>query len=305
MGKIMRNGIEYGAGSSSIYSQAGTATRAICDEEWNRIDETYYLKSDLQEKAAGAGSFTQTEAETMKNANFHNSFYRGNDITSKFNDGSLYTAISEGTFEDLFIGDYFIATINGNEITCRIAGFNIYWNSYGTFKTNHAVIVPDERLMSAAMEDSNTTANGYKGSKMHVTNMATINGYLSSVFGSHLLTHKEYFSSALNATAKPMGYTGWAGAASSWAADDSIADLMSEVEVYGTCVLSSSGFDPVNGRSQLPLFALAPELICTRFAWWLRSVVNSTHFACVGASGSAHYSVAGDSYGVRPRWLIG
>ena len=39
-------------------------------------------------------------------AGSHNALFRGKDITSYFNDRTLWSRISSGTFEDLFVGDY-------------------------------------------------------------------------------------------------------------------------------------------------------------------------------------------------------
>ena len=55
------------------------------------------------------------------NAGAHNSIYRGKYLGSSVT-AEQYTAISSGTFEDLYIGDYW--TIGG--VNYRIAAFNYY-----------------------------------------------------------------------------------------------------------------------------------------------------------------------------------
>ena len=80
----------------------------------------------------------------LNTAGFHNSIYRGKDITSYFNDGSLYDRIA-GTngfapFEDLYIGDFIkmprVVKVVGDDCDnagtdiVKIAGFNCHWKNY-------------------------------------------------------------------------------------------------------------------------------------------------------------------------------
>lgn len=53
-------------------------------------------------------------------------------------------------------------------------------------------------------------------------------------------------------------------------------------------------------KSQLPLFHLAPWLICNRRWYWLRDVASATHFAGVYLSGIANCGLAGSTGDVRP-----
>ena len=287
MSSIIRNGVEFTGATPEDVTVVAFAERAISDIDGNKLPDTYFKKEGF--KKGG-----------LYGANLYNSIFRGKDITNYFTDGSLYTRISSGEFTDLYVGDYFKATINGTDITCRIAGFDIYLNQGPHGKDlvqHHAVIVPDQALMHAAMNDTNITTGGYVGSKMYTTTLVTINSQLEAVFGSHLLTVRERLSRAVDAS------TG-VSSASRWF--DSIADLMTEVEVYGTRVWSSSSNDFGTGMKQLPLFMLAPEFIIPgRFSWWLRAVVSSTGFADVSYDGGAGHHAASNSLGVRPRWLIG
>lgn len=67
------------------------------------------------------------------------------------------------------------------------------------------------------------------------------------------------------------------------------------------------GTDPWNtcrnytiDKSQLPLFHLAPWLICNRNWYWLRDVVSAAYFARVHSGGFADCADAGYAGGVRP-----
>src|SRR5690554_4023945 len=125
------------------------------------------LKSNWDEYEDHVAEFDAHLADFMphgiNNAGFHNSIYRGKYLGSTVTT-EQYTAISSGTFTDLYIGDYW--TING--INWRIAAFNYYRNTGDSLiPGNHIVVVPDQSLYSHVMNDTNTTEGGYTGSKMY------------------------------------------------------------------------------------------------------------------------------------------
>ena len=57
-------------------------------------------------------------------------------------------------------------------------------------------------------------------------------------------------------------------------------------------------------KSQLPLFALNPAAIATRYDYWLRDVVTAADFALVSYGGYAGNYSASASIGVRPAFCI-
>ena len=81
-------------------------------------------------------------------ASSHNGIFRGKDLTNIYSIDEICERISDGTFCDLYIGDYFDITINtsytANEIvSCVLAGFDMYLNACDRkFEDHHAVIVP-------------------------------------------------------------------------------------------------------------------------------------------------------------------
>lgn len=86
---------------------------------------------------------------------------------------------------------------------------------------------------------------------------------------------------------------------------------MCEHMVYGSGIFSpvSDGSSVPNNyrveKGQLPLFALEPSRICNRTTWWLRDVITAADFAYVSNNGSANYTYASYSNGVRPAFCIG
>lgn len=241
----------------------------------------------------------------FNNAGAHNAIYRGKSLGSTVTTAQ-YAAIKAGTFDDLYIGDYW--TIGG--VNYRIAAFDYYLNSGDTScTTHHVVIVPDTCLYNAQMHNTtsggwesgaaNTTAGGYVGSDMYKSNLEQAKTTIKSAFSGHVLKHRIYLT---NAVAN--------GRASGGAWCDSEVDLMCEQMVYGSGIFSpvSDGSNvPVNYRvekSQLPLFQHEPSRICNRATWWLRDVITASGFADVFASGSALYYDASNSLGVRPAFCI-
>ena len=242
----------------------------------------------------------------FNNAGAHNAIYRGKSLGSTVTTAQ-YAAIKAGTFDDLYIGDYW--TIGG--VNYRIAAFDYYLNSGDTnCTTHHVVIVPDTCLYNAQMHNTssgnyengaaaNTTAGGYVGSDMYKSNLEQAKTTIKSAFSGHVLKHRIYLT---NAVAN--------GRASSGAWCDSEVDLMCEQMVYGSGIFSpvSDGSNvPANYRvekSQLPLFQHEPSRICNRATWWLRDVITASYFAYVYAYGLATCDYASHSRGVRPAFCI-
>lgn len=229
------------------------------------------------------------------NAGAHNAIYRGSFLgTSATTD--QYNAIKNGTFKDLYIGDYW--TIGG--VNYRIAAFDYYLNCGDTnCTTHHAVIVPDTCLYNYVMNDSNVTTGGYVGSKMRTEGLRSAKLTIENAFSNHVLRHRIYLVNAV-ANGKPS--------ACAWC--DSEVELMCEEMVYGTgifCPTSDGTNVPANYRvekSQLPLFAHDPSRICNGSCWWLRDVVSDLYFAANYDNGNASYNNATMLYGVRPIFCI-
>ena len=241
----------------------------------------------------------------FNNAGAHNAIYRGKSLGSTVTTAQ-YAAIKAGTFDDLYIGDYW--TIGG--VNYRIAAFDYYLNSGDTScTTHHVVIVPDTCLYNAQMHNTssggyeggaaNTTTGGYVGSDMYKSNLEQAKTTIKSAFSGHVLKHRIYLT---NAVAN--------GRASGGAWCDSEVDLMCEQMVYGSGIFSpvSDGSNvPANYRvekSQLPLFQHEPSRICNRATWWLRDVITASSFAGVNGGGYAACGDASDSLGVRPAFCI-
>ena len=264
------------------------------------------------------------------------------DITAYITDGTFWKRLA-GTdgyalFEDIYVGDYFKMSraISAYERTGQyqttgsqyvtIAGLDTMMNNGDAGNPvdyHHAVMVAGQgfggtqHFGKSRMNATNTTEGGYKASEMNtlvlgeVTSTgstaadATINQQLYAEFGSHLKTTRELVSNAVNAT----GYNRFGsatGCASSWDWISAQAILMSEIELYGSIIWSSSGYDIGTANVQLPLFAFSKQARNNHSAHlWLKNIANAAEFCSAHQDGTArHYNASSTDFYVRPRFII-
>ena len=264
------------------------------------------------------------------------------DITAYITDGTFWKRLA-GTdgyalFEDIYVGDYFQMSraISAYERTgdyqttgsqyVTIAGLDTMMNNGDQgngVDYHHAVMVPGQgfggtkHFGKSRMNATNTTEGGYKASELNTLTLgevastgstatdATINQQLYAEFGSHLKTTRELVSNAVNAT----GYNRFGSATGCASGTEYIsaqAILMSEIEVYGSIVWSSSGYDTGNANRQLPLFAFSKQAQNNHLSYfWLKDVASAAWFCVADIAGDADYSNASDELAcVRPRFII-
>ena len=251
--------------------------------------------------AKNLANFTAILAQAGAGA--HNATYRGAYLGNTLTDAQA-AAIEDGTFDGMFIGDYW--TIGG--VNYRIVAFDYYLNTGDTACTaHHVVVVPDSSLYQAKMNETDTTVGAYVGSEMYTTGLSQAKTTITAAFGSaHLLTHRNNLQNACT-NGVPNG-AAWFG---------STVELMTEQNVYGNQIMgplpSGGTVNPwdANGnhnyladKSQFPLFAFRPDLISNRQWFWLRTVVSAAYFAFVDSYGNANCNGASNSGGVRPAFSI-
>jgi hypothetical protein len=263
---------------------------------------TRFDSGDVLLKDGTKGTKTITAANAavefagLVSAMNHRNTYRGKNLGTSVTSAQK-TAIQNGTFDDLFIGDYWV--INGKN--WRIADIDYFYNCGDTALTkHHLVIVPDGSLYSAQMNETNTTEGGYTGSKMYTENLEDAKTAFTNAFGDMILTHRENLTNAV---------TDGRPSATAWF--DSTVELMNEIMVYGTTIFTphSDGSKVPSlhtvGKQQLALFQMDITKINQRAAFWLRDVVSSPYFASVNGNGNAAFTDASGSRGVRPYAPIG
>ena len=274
-------------------AQLNFLDKAGLSQFWNKIKELLDTKATKTE----VDNISSSVAPLLyNNAGAHNAIYRGKSLGSTVTDAQ-WTAIGAGTFDGLYIGDYW--TI-GN-ITYRIAAFDYYYKAGDTScETHHVTLVPDTNMYDHVMNDTDTATGAYVGSKMYKEGLAQAKTTISNAFGSaHILTHRQYLKNAI---------TGQYESGGSWY--DSTVELMTEQNVYGGKIFANH----MNGgswvtqytidKSQYPLFAFRPDMISNRQWYWLRDVSFASSFCNVFVYGFACNNFASLEAGVRPAFSI-
>lgn len=230
-------------------------------------------------------------------AGYHNCIYRGKDLGSTVTTAQ-WIAIKSGTFDDMYLGDYW--TIGG--VDWVIMAFDYYLNCGDRATTaHHIVIVPRTALYSARMHTSSTTEEGYVGSAMYTTNLADAKTAIADAFGSsHILTIRQSFVNAANGGYSTKG---------TWT--DATVWLMNELNVYGGKIFGDYSIQGTTlpyldtiDSAQYPAFMFNPSLIRIREEYWLRDVVNDTAFAFVNYNGLCGNRYTSSTIGVRPAFCI-
>lgn len=226
----------------------------------------------------------------------HRSIYGGRNLGSTFTDAQK-AAISSGTFDNLYIGDYW--TING--VHWIIADMDYFYNCGDSRLTkHHLVIIPAGILYSYKMNTSNTTEGGYVNSLMYTEGLNQAKESFALAFPNLVLTHRDFLINAVT-QGRPSG--------AAWF--DSTVELMSEIHVYGTHF-----YHPMNTGDTIPalastatrqfsLFRLNSSSMNIGTYYWLRDVVSATRFARFDGSGRALSDIASLLVGVRPYAVIG
>ena len=233
--------------------------------------------------------------KTLHNADFvdieysKNGLYRGANLGSgstfvEASTSAQRTAIQNGTFDGLFIGDYW--TINNR--LYRIAHFN-YWKNIGDIACtdNHVVLISDDHFGGEKFNSVNSTDGGYVNAAIYtdITTPSKLNfarSEISSAFGLYLLNHREFLC---NATLNGADYAG------AWF--DSTVELMNECMLYGCNIraatdTSRNAYMEQSSKTQLALFRLNPTYIHFRgYSYWLRDTVSSTALSVMPAYGHA------------------
>lgn len=290
--------------------------------------------------------------EYSATAGYHNGIYRGKNITSYFTDGSLWHRIAGtggySLFEDLYLGDYI--TVGNNSyaiadfdyyIRCGSVDINVHHLVmmpignmnipagtvlYGSSDTltfintaNAGVTVSSQETATAfkwnaTMEapNTNTTAGGYKYSRMRTIIMKAADTIVTNAFGaSHVKAITPLYYNPSSATASGLA-NGW-----SWFTDtdwssanrQSICDLLNETQVYGQQVwgrgsaYTNVGYEIGIDKFQFSIFKHR-NFADFRGGWWLRSVYSASGVAFVYYYGYASFSGTSSAFGVRPRFLL-
>lgn len=307
----------YSVGAYNFYRLAAYS-RALTAAE---IAQNY--EKDVKRYVDGEPDFpVEDETEWITSiAENHNNIFRGDDLFAKgYTIDDICAMISDGSFSDIYIGDYFTLSGSIENVPCfveqtgddgtkslvestqtvtyntkfRIAGLDTYLNTGDTaFTAHHAVIVPDGNIGTNRMNSTNTAVGGYVNSFMFASVLPVYNTHFDVKLNNHLLTHRELLSNSVSGNS-----------ANNWGWTDIKTDLMSEPEVYGS-VLWGGKYDIGVNYRQFPLFRIASKYICDRNWCWLKAVAGGNDFVAMTSNGNATRNGAGVALAVRPCFCIG
>ena len=224
----------------------------------------------------------------------HKNVFRGKNLGTAITDAQL-DAIDNGTFDDLYIGDYW--TLNGRRYD--IADLD-YWYHTGdqSFNTHHLTMIAHTRMSETRMNATNTTEGGYVGSELYANGLDGAINTLRTDFGNKLLKHREYLVN---------GVTDGKPSSAIW--KDSYAELMNEIMLYGCRILSSGegvDADSTVDCKQLAIFRLEAKTGVDIYAAWLRDVASDKAFCTFSVQGYAYlYNASHPTRGVLPVFAIG
>ena len=219
--------------------------------------------------------------ELIDNPYMHRNVFRGKNLGEFITDEQL-AAIRDGSFADLYVGDYW----EKDGVRYRIADIN-YWKGVGyqeSVQKPHILIVPDTILGSGQMHTSNSTSGCYKSSTMKTVRLNQIANSLPDVFKKILISHRMFSDGT------------WINAS---------VDLMNEVMVHGTYICTDNSNKQTSDTQQLALFRLVPEWKTIGANYWLRNLSSAQTYTLVSQYGDASNDMATSTYGIRPVFGIG
>lgn len=213
-----------------------------------------------------------------------NNFYRGKNLGTTFT-LSQRDAIRTGTFDDLYVGDYWTGS---NNVRYVIAHFNYFRGGMqpenGAVRNkNHIVLITSPWLQTNTQMFPAIGDNGY----MHSPIRAALNKHVPTVQSFFTNATLEVVSDYAVGKAYRDGRA-WTG--------DLISDklmLMNELQVYGAYInaamndVNTSRYKATFHTNQFALFRLYPAIRAVQGTWFLRDSVGRGYFAAVAATGYA------------------
>lgn len=228
------------------------------------------------------------------------------DFTSKgleWFKNTLKSAIADKSLEKygLKVGDYYTVTHNGKTYNYVIAGLNTMKGTLTPYRLNYdhvGIIVDTNDTHAWNTSNSTSTSQNTHSTDGTWTTGASAAGYAScdlqyylettvlpnvegDLGSSNIKSHYKLYSNAVNTSGyNRFGSAGGCSSSWAWYADQKICAL-SEVQVYGSIVWSSSGYDTGEACRQLDVFRVynMNEIFEGRYPW-LRDVASSS-FACL------------------------
>lgn len=277
-----------GSGGAAAVEILEADYQALTEEEKN--NGTIYFSPDGSGGGGGGGGGSSWITSIPGN---HKTIYRGENLGNSVTAAQI-AAIADGSFDDLYVGDYWAIpiTIDGTTVSnnWRIADFDYFLHN-GTDK-HHAVIVPDNTLYTAAM--GGNVSYGYYRSNMFTTNLNKGRTAIANIFPNMVMAYEYY---------DIIGQT-----VTTYNCTTELMTLSSLTGIYSDYVHTT--YLPV--LPQMSLFRIMPDFIGANpngsghDAGFLTQTAKSGsgYWAISTTVSLMEFGVSG-SYGVRPFFLLG
>lgn len=279
-----------------------------------QIDETWFGVPDKDAPVASTRDYYYVAK--------HNRVNTCKNLLAYYTLDELSAMISAGTFDDIYVGDYIEIEMTSDygteKVRWLVAAINYFKYKTDDNLANHIVLVAEDCFKNKEkMNSTATTAGGFASSSMYITVLPKYDTAITNAFGaSHVLEYHQKLSNSVDSNLPSQiggGFVGYADS-SIWATGETDHPhvtklcLMSEPQLYGVIMVSSSYLDYEINNIQFPLFAQIPNKIkCgigldatqnTSESFWLSAVVSNTWFA------GGIYHGAATNHGVRPYFLF-
>ena len=318
-----------GAATRAYNKVLGTSTDTITPGTTAATGYTWYgLKKYIEGLDTRISNFENNLGSVLCNQRYHQA-----DVTAAWDNGTISTAIANQSFENIQLGNYITKTLslpilnghidakNGTSTNyrCQIKfvdanAFYGYYDNYAVTATPHMAALifglpndymnPTNSTTTAA--DTGTGYTGYAGSYMHVKYLPAVVKALNNALGNgHLVAHNMLMGTTVGSSlVNRFGSAG--GATSSWAWQmDQYITLMTEAQIYGGTIWSSSGYDTGQANTKLAAFNLVRwNKFCGNKYMWLRDVASGSNFCTASSDGLANCYRAANSLYVVPLILL-
>lgn len=223
----------------------------------------------------------------------HRNVFRGKNLGDVFTEAQK-KAIKDGTFDDLYVGDYW--EINGNK--WLIADIN-YWlkkldSPYPRYE-NHLLVLPENILYKTPFNETKNLSTGYLNSDIRATGLSQAKTTIYNIFGSeNILKYQDLLSNAVT-----NGYV-----TGNVSTEVSI-ELMTSPMVLGYAPwpqlqgTTYSRHDSVLER-QVQLFNLCPYYIASDASYSLSDISGQNYITEITVQGRSLPIAPSAEIGVRP-----
>lgn len=254
----------------------------------------YINKSDLEAALKVAAS-----SDGLDEAVTHRNTYRGKNLGTSFTTAQK-TAIKNGTFDDLYVGDYWVMGNNN----WRIADIDYWYNlkpNETKITNHHLVIIPDNILYTTPWISSGDLSKAFLNSDIYMTGLSSAKTTITNLFGSgYLLEYNEMLASSYSNGVPNNG---------AWTTVTILPP--SQKMIFGSNILfcygttASTNYDVTISKTQLSLFKLNPTLIPDQKGqgYGTRDMGINNSKGCtymVSAEGAVSFNALTVSNGIRP-----